>query len=114
MADYGNPSYWDERYSYSTDTSFDWYQDYSTLKPYLDPYLNEGRGRRDGFEILIPGCGNSTLGSSIYQDGCSNITNIDISSVVISQMKEKYEYLEDMECEAFIIAGFCISFTIIV
>jgi hypothetical protein len=40
--------------------------DYSALKPYLDPYLAPGRARNgdidpsSDFEILIPGCGNSS------------------------------------------------------
>lgn len=40
--------------------------DYSTLKQYLDPYLAQGRARNgdvdleSDFEILIPGCGNSS------------------------------------------------------
>ena len=48
-------SYWDERYA-SDDTIFDWYQDFSALKPHLAPYLKFS----DDFEILVPGCGNSS------------------------------------------------------
>ena len=46
---------------------FDWYQDYSTLKLHIDPYLKlAGRklrsttGSPKDIEILIPGCGNSS------------------------------------------------------
>jgi hypothetical protein len=49
------------------ETFFDWYQDYSTLKHYIDPYLTlAGRrlksttGSEKDIEILIPGCGNSS------------------------------------------------------
>jgi hypothetical protein len=38
MSDYGNPSYWDERYAHE-DKCYDWYVDYSQLKPYLDLYI---------------------------------------------------------------------------
>jgi hypothetical protein len=72
-ADYGSPSYWvsaskqlnfiiinstfkDERYSYEADISFDWYQDYEALKPFLSPFLHPNKF---SIEILIPGCGNS-------------------------------------------------------
>ncbi len=56
MSDYGNPSYWDERYALE-EKCYDWYMDYSTLKPYLDHYI---RRDVDNYEILIPGCGNSS------------------------------------------------------
>lgn len=45
----------DERYA-ADDKCYDWYQDYSTLRDHLAPYLSpEGE-----FEILIPGCGNAS------------------------------------------------------
>ncbi|KAF6984563.1 hypothetical protein CFC21_002549 [Triticum aestivum] len=36
------------------------------------------------------GCGNSLLSEDMVKDGYQNIVNIDISSVVIEQMKEKH------------------------
>jgi hypothetical protein len=45
----------DERYS-ADENTYDWYQDYSTLKAYIDPYLNNIQD----FEILVAGCGNSS------------------------------------------------------
>jgi hypothetical protein len=61
--DYGNASYWDERYS-GDEQSYDWYMDYRALQPYLQPYLvTEG-----DFEILIAGCGNSSkIGRFFFQ-----------------------------------------------
>ncbi|CAM9313829.1 unnamed protein product, partial [Ectocarpus fasciculatus] len=88
----GSASYWDERYASSEET-FDWYQDYSTLRPYIIPHLKKAAD----FEILVPGCGNSRLGADIYSDGFVNITNVDISSVVISQMTSMYAKYEEME-----------------
>ncbi len=35
------------------------------------------------------GCGNSLLSEEMYDDGFNNITNIDISPIVISQMQER-------------------------
>ena len=55
MRDYGSSSYWDERYAAQDGSNFDWYQDFGTLRPHLMPYLNG----HSGFEILIPGSGNS-------------------------------------------------------
>ena len=94
MPDYGNVNYWDERYSSQEDKDFDWYQDASVLKTLLLPYLKKGQA---DFEILIPGCGNSSLGQQLYDEGYVNITNIDISSVVIAQMHDKYIDKSEME-----------------
>lgn len=49
------------------------------------------------FEILIPGCGNSSLGAELYDAGYHNITNVDTSAVVIAQMNDRYLDKEDME-----------------
>jgi hypothetical protein len=41
----------------------------------------------------------SELGPDIYDSGCLNITNIDISQVVIGQMSDMYANREEMECK---------------
>lgn len=40
-------------------------------------------------KILNIGCGNSRLSEEMYEDGYENITNIDFSTKVISQMEER-------------------------
>lgn len=45
----------DERYS-ADEEQYDWYQDFRTLEKYIAPYLKQSAD----FEILIPGCGNSS------------------------------------------------------
>ncbi|GMI01971.1 hypothetical protein TrLO_g8149 [Triparma laevis f. longispina] len=92
-SDYGSPGYWDERYSGTDGGSFDWFQSYSQLKPTLEPFLRADQE----YEILIPGCGNSSLGADLYDEGYINVTNIDTSSVVINQMNDKYADREEME-----------------
>lgn len=50
----------DERYA-ADEKCYDWYLDYATLRDHIAPYL-----QHDGdFEILIPGCGNSSIESCI-------------------------------------------------
>jgi hypothetical protein len=39
------------------------------------------------------------LSASLYDRGFRNITNIDISTVVINQMSDTYADLEEMECK---------------
>ena len=94
---YATASFWDERYAQTNSDSqlgFDWYQDMSTLKPALLPYLKQDSS---DFWILIPGCGSSKLGADLYDLGYHNITNIDISRVVIAQQTDRYSDRAEME-----------------
>jgi EEF1A lysine methyltransferase 4 len=81
MPEYGEPKYWDERYAQNKGSMFDWLESYATLKDVLAPYL------KPEFKILIIGCGNANFSEDLYDAGFQNIWNIDISSVVIKQMK---------------------------
>jgi hypothetical protein len=77
MPNYGDPKYWDNRYSDNKGSMFDWLEDYKSLKPLLNDYLTaESR-------ILVLGCGNAEFSEDLYDDGFHKIHNIDISSVVI-------------------------------
>jgi SAM-dependent methyltransferase len=95
MPDYSSPLYWQERYAHDPTSVFDWYLTYDELRPFIGPIL---AARRSGdTEIFIPGCGNSTLGARLYADGYTNISNTDISSVVISQAKDRYADMTEMD-----------------
>lgn len=83
MAQYGNPSYWDERYRRDPDT-FDWYQRWNGVKDVVSDFVSPGN------KLLNIGCGNSRMSEEMYDSGFSNITNVDVSSVVISAMQAKY------------------------
>ena len=86
---YGDPTYWDNRYKLQENTTFEWLEDYESIKPILEDLKLD----KSIIKILIPGCGNSELSISMYNDGYTNIENIDISSVVIENMKSKYKDL---------------------
>ncbi|KAJ2963774.1 hypothetical protein NQZ79_g1198 [Umbelopsis isabellina] len=82
---YKTQEYWEERYKKeSSETTFDWFKTYAELKP----TLNQTIPSKDS-SILMLGCGNSTLGEDMYDDGYKNITNIDYSATVIQQMAER-------------------------
>ncbi|OHS99092.1 hypothetical protein TRFO_34588 [Tritrichomonas foetus] len=82
--DYGSPSYWDERYEICTDP-FDWYRKWSVLEKTLKPLFN-------GDEIVLNiGCGNSEMSADMQKSTFQTVVSIDISSVVIEQMLEKYQ-----------------------
>eukprot|EP00754_Rhynchopus_humris_P027251 Rhum_TRINITY_DN15076_c17_g1::Rhum_TRINITY_DN15076_c17_g1_i1::g.136811::m.136811 len=89
MPEYGKPEYWDERYK-ANDTTFDWYVSYEPLKEILGPII------KPDSKVLVVGCGNSRLSGQLYDTGVHDITNIDISEVVISQMKNRYKDMEKM------------------
>lgn len=56
------------------------YGEYLELCSQLHKYIKQ----KDS--ILITGCGNSSLSADLYDIGFQNITNIDVSEVVIRQM----------------------------
>ena len=62
---------------------FDWYQVYAGIKDIITQYMNKTD------KILNLGCGNSRLSEEMFEDGYTNITNIDFSDKVISQMSER-------------------------
>eukprot|EP01114_Cavostelium_apophysatum_P012156 TRINITY_DN2697_c0_g1_i1.p1 TRINITY_DN2697_c0_g1~~TRINITY_DN2697_c0_g1_i1.p1 ORF type:complete len:204 (+),score=21.80 TRINITY_DN2697_c0_g1_i1:71-682(+) len=81
---YGKASYWDDRYSRDLDP-FDWYQRFGGIKHLISKSVKHA-GR-----VLIVGCGTSRLSEDMLKDGFKDIVNIDVSSVVISHMTEKYK-----------------------
>ena len=93
MPAYGDPTFWEERYTADTDGEFDWYQPYETLRPHLMPYLSV----RPDFEILIAGCGNSPIPDRLSDDGFENISCVDVSKAVIDQMTKRYADNDDLD-----------------
>lgn len=82
---YGEPWYWDNRYS-SESGPFDWYQKYPSLAPLINLYIPRHVHPR----ILVVGCGNSAFSEGMVSDGYEDVVNIDISTVVIEAMKRKH------------------------
>ena len=93
MPAYGDPEFWEERYGADPDASFDWYQPYDTLRPFLMPYLSV----RPNFEVLVAGCGNSPLPAQLSDDGFENISCVDVSQTVIDQMSKRYADNSDLD-----------------
>ena len=59
------------------------YGEYNNLCGILHKYV------KTADQILMVGCGNSRLSEDMYDVGYHNITNVDISDVVIRQMMER-------------------------
>ena len=62
---------------------FDWLEDYNSLKSLLKQFCQPHH------KILVLGCGNAEFSEDMYDDGFPYIYNIDISTVVIDQMKAR-------------------------
>ena len=88
--EYGRADYWQLHYQKDPE-EFDWFQDYHSLKDYLSIYV------KTTDNILIPGCGSSSVGELMFDDGYMLITNIDFAESIIDSMIEKYRDRFTME-----------------
>ena len=87
---YNKQVYWDSRYK--TEDTFEWFgKGYHDFRNILQPYLQKC------YKILVLGCGNSPFSYDMYEDGYTQITNIDYSPICIEMMAEKYKNCEEMK-----------------
>nr|XP_026490448.1 methyltransferase-like protein 13 [Vanessa tameamea] len=78
--EFSEKDYWNKFFKKRGKKAFEWYGEYLELCSHLHKYIKQSD------VILIPGCGNSSLSADLYDVGYPNITNIDVSEVVIKQM----------------------------
>ncbi|KAB2070372.1 hypothetical protein ES319_A08G151800v1 [Gossypium barbadense] len=88
---YGDALYWDFRYIQEAGGAFDWYQRYSSLRPFVRRYVPTSS------RVLMVGCGNALMSEDMVKDGYEDIMNIDISSVAIEMMRRKYEFVPQLK-----------------
>merc|ERR1711957_1745 len=91
MPNYGDVKYWEDRYNDTKDVTFDWLEDYDSLKP-LIKQLKLSKNA----EILNIGCGNAEICENMYDDGYENIKNMDICENVIKFMQDRNKEREKM------------------
>ena len=84
MPNYGEKKYWVDRYESQKGKTFDWLEDYETIKP----MIYDIRIKKNAY-VLNVGCGNSEFSEKMYNDGFINNYNIDICPNVINYMKER-------------------------
>nr|XP_034180029.1 eEF1A lysine and N-terminal methyltransferase homolog [Osmia lignaria] len=80
--EFSQVDYWNTFFKKRGKKHFEWYGEYPELCSLLLKYIKV----KDN--ILIVGCGNSTVSMCLYDAGYRNITNIDISHIVIKQMHD--------------------------
>ncbi|KAF2288904.1 hypothetical protein GH714_022663 [Hevea brasiliensis] len=96
LGDFTSKENWDKFFTIrGSDDSFEWYAEWTELRQPLLSLLDGAppTGDHDNtlhpnfwVQILVPGCGNSRLSEHLYDAGFKDITNIDFSKVVISDM----------------------------
>ncbi|XP_076625513.1 eEF1A lysine and N-terminal methyltransferase homolog [Colletes latitarsis] len=80
--EFSQVEYWNTFFKKRGKKYFEWYGEYPELCSILLKYIKI----KDN--ILIVGCGNSTVSMCLYDVGYRNIINIDISHIVIKQMRD--------------------------
>ncbi|KAK8786005.1 eEF1A lysine and N-terminal methyltransferase-like [Amblyomma americanum] len=83
-SEFASEKYWNEFFRKRGKAAFEWYGEYWQLAGTICSYLKKTD------KLLIVGCGNSSLSADLYDSGYTNNVSIDISDVVIRQMKHKY------------------------
>ncbi|XP_004756762.3 eEF1A lysine and N-terminal methyltransferase isoform X1 [Mustela putorius furo] len=81
--EFGSAEYWEKFFQQRGKRAFEWYGSYLELCGVLHKYMKPRE------KVLVIGCGNSELSEQLYDVGYLDIVNIDISEVVIKQMKER-------------------------
>ncbi|XP_073449331.1 eEF1A lysine and N-terminal methyltransferase [Aquarana catesbeiana] len=81
--EFSSSEYWEQFFRRRGERAFEWYGGYLELCGVLHKYIKP----KD--KVLVVGCGNSELSERLYDAGCQNLSNIDVSEVVIRQMNER-------------------------
>ena len=82
--DLSNPAYWNELYE-TRQTNWDIGYISTPLKEYFDQLTNKD------LAMLIPGCGNSYEAEYLIEEGFTNITVVDISSLLTQDLTKKFK-----------------------
>lgn len=75
-------AHWDEFFQRRQQKPYEWVSEWPQLQEKL---LEMCKGKR----VLVTGCGNSELSSSLYDAGVTDITNVDFSKTAIREMLTK-------------------------
>ncbi|KAL0863717.1 hypothetical protein Bca101_042835 [Brassica carinata] len=90
LEDFTSKENWDKFFTLrGKDDSFEWYAEWPQLRDSLLPLLRDSLPSSScsgSLQILVPGCGNSRLSEHLYDAGFRDVTNVDFSKVVISDM----------------------------
>lgn len=83
-AQYGRVQFWDLRYAEEHEP-FEWYYGYD----YFRDTIRDCVPRE--WNVMISGCGSSNMLGDMAEDGYENLTGLDVSRVVIAQLRYRYK-----------------------
>eukprot|EP00602_Paraphysomonas_sp_CaronLab_P007951 CAMPEP_0185035482 /NCGR_PEP_ID=MMETSP1103-20130426/26931_1 /TAXON_ID=36769 /ORGANISM="Paraphysomonas bandaiensis, Strain Caron Lab Isolate" /LENGTH=1068 /DNA_ID=CAMNT_0027572581 /DNA_START=27 /DNA_END=3233 /DNA_ORIENTATION=+ len=95
---YGNTQYWDQRYEKENEEKiYEWYLNFEDIQEILVYDLQECMERLGNNlpsnemigEILVSGCGNSSLCEDLWKAGFRHICGSDYSAAVINNMEQR-------------------------
>lgn len=87
LGDFTSKENWDKFFTLrGAGDSFEWYAEWPALGDPLVAELSSFSAADTPVEILVPGCGSSRVSECLYDAGFRQITNIDFSKVVVSDM----------------------------
>lgn len=95
----GDPAYWEVRYKTEIEDRlgsydlFDWYCSFTDLFPMIKPYFETSMHQK----VLIVGAGRSNAVEHLYRLGYRDITVIDISQSIITEMQRRFETYTGVE-----------------
>ncbi|TDH67837.1 hypothetical protein CCR75_007980 [Bremia lactucae] len=100
--DFRKQEYWDRFFKKRDKKAFEWYGDYTTLRPCLHALLGLTddaptsllRRLKANVRVLVIGCGNSALSADLVNDGFSCLLSVDFSARVINEMQSKHPALK--------------------
>jgi ubiquinone/menaquinone biosynthesis C-methylase UbiE len=87
-SEYRSQDYWEQRYKLDQRSSYEWFLNYTQVKPLIVPHIEVGS------RILDVGCGNSLLAVSLAEDGYSNVLSIDYAASAIERAQKQHPALE--------------------
>ncbi|XP_010929746.1 uncharacterized protein [Elaeis guineensis] len=91
LGDFTSKENWDKFFTLrGTGDSFEWYAEWPALRDPLVAELSSLSTADTPIQILVPGCGSSRISEYLYDAGFQQITNIDFSKVVVSDMLRRY------------------------
>lgn len=91
--EFGQKNYWDLFFKKRGTKAFEWYGEYHELCGILHKYI------KTTDKVLQIGCGNSTLAADLHDVGYRSLTSIDVSDVVIRQMRDQNKDRPDLVFE---------------
>jgi SAM-dependent methyltransferase len=88
--DYGSPAYWQARYGALPPSSppFEWLADWRTLGPHVLARLRPGAD--PDAEVLVAGCGTSSLPADLHAAGCANVSAVDVAPAAVAWQAARY------------------------